>query len=127
MVEDQWGAPTSAELLADVTALALYHLGARHDSEQLAGTYHVVAQGETTWYEFARYVLRVAQEQALSLKVGPEDVQPIPTDAYPVSAKRPRNSRLDTNKVKARFSIQLPDWQDPVRRVVEELVGRPTP
>lgn len=122
VVADQHGAPTSAELIADATALALYRIGARGEAAaKLSGTYHLAAGGATTWHGFARYVLELAQEHGASLKAGPGDVNPIPTEAYPVPAARPRNSRLDTSKFRAAFNLQLPDWRHHVQRLVAEL------
>ena len=124
VVADQYGAPTGAELLADVTALALHRI--RHDakSEGLSGTYHLVAQGETSWHGYAQYLLSVAAERGLALKAGPGNVHPIPTDAYLLPAKRPRNSRLNATKVSRAFDLTLPDWHEPVSRVVHELLQR---
>lgn len=125
VVADQHGAPTSAELIADVTALALYrtrlHAGA---SPPLAGTYHLVAGGETTWCDYARYVLALAVEKGVLLKATPDCVVPIPTEAYPLPAARPKNSRLDTGKLQATFNVQPPHWRYYLARMVEELTSR---
>ncbi len=122
VVADQWGAPTSAELLADVTATCLYRLQQQTDAERLSGTYHLVAAGETHWCEYARLVLELAQEQGIQLRVGPGAVQAIPTAAYPTPAQRPLNSRLSTDKIRTTFGITLPDWRHHVRRQVRELI-----
>jgi len=122
IVADQWGAPTSAELLADVTALALHRVLGSEQESHLSGTYHLVAAGETNWHEYARYVLTVAQACGVTLKVGPQAVAPIPTEAYPLPAKRPMNSRLSTAKVTKTFGVCLPNWQYHVRRSVDELI-----
>jgi len=122
IVADQWGAPTSAELLADVTALALHRVLGSEQESHLSGTYHLVAAGETNWHEYARYVLTVAQACGVTLKVGPQAVAPIPTEAYPLPAKRPMNSRLSTAKVTKTFGVCLPNWQYHVRRSVGELI-----
>lgn len=122
IVADQHGAPTSAELLADVTALALYRICNGGD-DTLAGTYHVAARGETTWYEYARYVLEEARKHGIELKAGPDRVRAIATEDYPLPAARPRNSRLDTGKLEKTFNLYLPDWHTGVARVVAELAA----
>jgi dTDP-4-dehydrorhamnose reductase len=122
VVADQHGAPTSAELLADVTALCLYRI--RHDRDAariVAGTYHVVAAGETTWCDYARYLVAAALRKGAELKCGPEAIEAIPTDSYPTAARRPKNSRLKTDKFTSTFGIQLPDWRFHVTRLVDEL------
>ena len=124
VIADQQGAPTSAELIADVTALALHRIGQMEGATGVAGTYHLAAQGETSWHGFAQYILNVAKESGVSLKAGPDEVHPIPTEAYPLPARRPRNSRLSVSKLTSIFRVHLPDWRDHVRRVVQELADR---
>jgi dTDP-4-dehydrorhamnose reductase len=126
VVADQFGAPTSAELLADMTALALHQISRDERPAALAGTYHLVAQGETTWHAYARYVVKTAKECGVVVKAGPEEILPISTEAYVLPARRPRNSRLSTAKLSRTFGVQLPDWQDHVRRAIEELTSRGT-
>jgi dTDP-4-dehydrorhamnose reductase len=128
IVDDQHGAPTSAELVADVTALALYRMAASKDSfAALAGTYHLTASGDTSWYGYARYVLELAQANGLMLKIRPEAMQPVPAAAYPSPAARPANSRLNTTKLARTFDLNLPDWRDHVRRLVDELTMQGLP
>ncbi len=120
IVADQTGAPTSAALIADVTA----HLVARYfaDREHFAfGTYHLAASGETNWYAYARYVVALAEAQGLDLKLRSTDIEPIETHEYPVPAKRPMNSRLDCSKLMSTFGISLPDWRNGVDFVFEQL------
>jgi dTDP-4-dehydrorhamnose reductase len=122
VVADQHGAPTSAELIADVTALTLYRLVFQAQAaNSYAGTYHLAASGETTWCEYARYVLRLAIESGAALKCQPGNVEPIPAEAYPAPAARPKNSRLDAAKLRRTFGISLPDWRYHVTRMVNEL------
>jgi dTDP-4-dehydrorhamnose reductase len=116
VVADQYGAPTSAALIAEVTAQALA-------KPVLAGTYHLVAGGETTWHGFALVILAEARRLGLQLKAGPDQVRPIPTSAYPTPARRPANSRLDTNKLRTALGLALPPWEDHVRRVVGVLAN----
>jgi dTDP-4-dehydrorhamnose reductase len=128
VVGDQHGAPTSAELIADVTALVLYRICLDSKSGQtLAGTYHLTAGGETTWFDYAQYVLGLAIERGVELKCTPADVERIPSSAYPVPAARPRNSRLDTSKLIETFNIAPPDWRFHVTRLVEELSSQTPP
>jgi dTDP-4-dehydrorhamnose reductase len=122
VVADQYGVPTSAEFLADTTALALYRLRLERERDRaFAGTYHVAAAGETTWYEYARFVIGLALERGARLKCTPERIIGIPAAAYPSPARRPMNSRLDTSKLRNVFGIQPPDWRYHVTRLVEEI------
>ena len=117
VVADQFGAPTGAELVADVTAHALRVVLA---APQLGGLYHLAADGETTWCDYARLVLERARRHGRPLQAGPEQVEPIPTSAYPTPARRPLNSRLDTTRLRQAFGIALPDWRGGIERVVRE-------
>ena len=121
IVADQYGAPTSAEFIADATALALYRVQGDSEAAASSGTYHLVASGETSWCDYARYVIGLALEKGASLKAKPERVQPIPTEDYPLPAARPKNSRLDTGKLQAIFNLRPPHWRYHVARLVEEL------
>jgi dTDP-4-dehydrorhamnose reductase len=123
VIADQFGAPTSAELLADVTAHALR--AALHKPE-LAGLYHCVASGETTWHGYASYVLAQAQALGWQLKVTADKVAPIATSSYPTPAQRPLNSRLDTTRLQAVFQLTLPHWQVQVQRMLQEISGENT-
>jgi dTDP-4-dehydrorhamnose reductase len=123
VIADQFGAPTSAELLADVTAHALR--AALHKPE-LAGLYHCVASGETTWHGYASYVLAQAQALGWQLKATADKVAPIATSSYPTPAQRPLNSRLDTTRLQAVFQLTLPHWQVQVQRMLQEISGENT-
>lgn len=126
VIADQWGAPTSAELLADVTALAVHRIRTSGHGESFAGTYHLVAGGETNWHQYAQYVLSLAKERGVPLRTSLEAVEPIPTEAYPLPACRPKNSRLNTGKIRGTFGIVLPDWRYHVRRSLDELTAQGT-
>lgn len=119
IVADQHGAPTSASLIADVTAHVVrsYLRAGRGRDAFSYGTYHLTASGETTWHGYARLVASLAQQAGLPLKVLPDQIDPIPTSAYPLPAPRPANSRLDTSKLRETFELALPDWQEGVRQV----------
>lgn len=124
VVADQWGAPTSAALIADITA----HVVAGHLREPRPGfpygIYHLAAGGETSWCELARTAVACAREHGAVLKLAPEAVRAITTAQYPTPARRPANSRLDTRKLQRTFGLHLPDWQEAVRSVVWQLVER---
>jgi dTDP-4-dehydrorhamnose reductase len=126
VVADQHGAPTSAELIADVTALALYRLMHASDMHGLSGTYHLAAAGETSWHGYAQHVIAAAQAGGMALRAGPEAVLPIGTEAYPTPAARPRNSRLNTAKLTGAFGLHLPDWRHHVQRLIEEIAAQGT-
>jgi dTDP-4-dehydrorhamnose reductase len=123
VIADQFGAPTSAELLADVTAHALRTVVGRSDGAALSGLYHCVATGETSWHGYASYVLEQARALGWPIKVAPDAVTAIATTAYPTPAKRPLNSRLDTAKLRATFGLTLPHWQLQVQRMLQEISG----
>jgi dTDP-4-dehydrorhamnose reductase len=120
VIADQFGAPTSAELLADVTALAIRDVRA---GRVPGGLYHLTAVGETSWHGYASFVIAEARRLGLALKAGPDSIHPIPTEAYPLPARRPANSRLALAKVQEAFGLALPPWQYHVRRMIEELYG----
>lgn len=120
VIDDQFGAPTGADLLADVTAHALRAALQRSD---LIGTYHVAAKGETSWFGYARYLIESARTRGWTIKVAPDSVVPVPTAVYPLPARRPNNSRLDCEKFERAFSLQLPSWQFGVERLLGELAA----
>jgi len=124
VIEDQIGAPTGADLLADVTAHAVRHVLPllRHNDLTPSGIYHVAAAGETSWHGYARFVLQRAQAAGQVLKAGPQQVHPIPTTAYPTPARRPHNSRLDTTRLQNTFGLNLPPWQVGVARMLDEIL-----
>jgi len=117
VIDDQFGAPTGAELLADITAHAIR---ATLQDPSKAGLYHAVAGGVTTWHGYARFVIEQAKAAGVELKAGPEAVEPVPTTAFPTPAKRPHNSRLDTTRLQSTFGLVLPDWQSGVARMLRE-------
>jgi dTDP-4-dehydrorhamnose reductase len=120
VIDDQVGAPTGAELLADVAVHALRQAQAR---PQLAGLYHLAAAGEVSWCGYARHVLAWAQARGVALKAGPQAVQAITTTDYPTPAARPLNSRLATHKLQQAFGLHLPDWQAGVDRMLAEALN----
>jgi dTDP-4-dehydrorhamnose reductase len=121
VIDDQIGAPTGAELLADVTAHALRRVQV---NPELAGLYHLAAAGETSWYGFARLVIETARQAGWPVKVAADAIRPIPATAYPLPAPRPYNSRLGTHKLQAAFGLTLPDWQVGVKHMLDELLEK---
>ena len=119
VIDDQFGAPTWADLLADVTAHAIRSV--LKQPEQ-AGLYHLVAGGETSWHGYAKHVLAQAQCAQPAIKIVAKEVAPIPTSAFPTPARRPHNSRLDTTKLQATFGLSLPHWQQGVDRMLAEIL-----
>ncbi|MGE8636057.1 MAG: dTDP-4-dehydrorhamnose reductase, partial [Achromobacter piechaudii] len=120
IVADQHGAPTSAELIADVTALAVAGF---QQGKLAAGIYHLTAAGHTTWHGLATHVVARARHNGLALKVQPGNIGAITTEQYPVPAARPKNSRLNTNTLTAPLKLQLPDWTVHVDRTVDQLTS----
>ena len=118
VIADQVGAPTGAELLADVTAQAIPKLLA---DPSLSGIYHCVAAGHTSWHAYARFVIDWARAHGLPVRVAADAVAAIPTREYPTPAQRPLNSRLSTAKLTQRFGLFMPPWQQGVQRMLEEI------
>jgi len=121
VIADQIGAPTGADLLADVTAHAVRSAMAQ---PALAGTYHCAAAGETSWHGYARFVIEWARAAGQPIRVAADAVKPIPTSAYPTPARRPLNSRLDTTRLRTSLGLHLPPWQGGVERLLTEILGR---
>ncbi|QXI16361.1 dTDP-4-dehydrorhamnose reductase [Pseudomonas hamedanensis] len=119
VIVDQIGAPTGADLIADVTALALEQALRR---PELSGLYHLAAGGEVSWYGYARQVVDSAGAYGEPLSV--QEVEPIEAAAYPTAARRPLNSRLNTQKLRDNFSLHLPDWQSGVIRMLREVLNK---
>lgn len=117
VIADQHGAPTGAELIADVTAHAVR---AERADRSLGGTYHLAAAGETSWHGYAGFVIEEARALGAVLKVG--EIAPIATHDYPTAAQRPLNSRLDTARLQERFGLVMPDWRDGVARMLREIL-----
>lgn len=116
VINDQIGAPTGAELLADCTAHAIRVALAK---PEVAGLYHLVASNTTTWYDYAALVFEQAREAGIELAI--EKLNAVPTSAYPTPAKRPQNSRLNTEKFQRNFDLVLPSWDIGVKRMLAEL------
>lgn len=121
IVADQTGAPTWARTIAKTTAAALQS-GSTDHILATAGIYNLCAGGDTTWHGYAKHVVTQARLQGMSLKLVPESIEPIATEAYPVPAPRPRNSRLSTKKLQSTFNLTLPDWRSDLDICLNELI-----
>ncbi|MGB7422812.1 MAG: dTDP-4-dehydrorhamnose reductase [Comamonas sp.] len=119
VIDDQWGAPTGADLLADVTAHVIRHLR-QHPAD--GGLYHCVAAGETNWHAYASYVLARARQVQPMLQIKATEIAPVPTSAFPTPATRPHNSRLNTSKFQSTFGLVLPPWEQGVARMLAEIL-----
>jgi dTDP-4-dehydrorhamnose reductase len=122
IVSDQIGAPTSADLLAKVTAGILRTMLSAAQNDAGFGTYHLATAGETSWHAYAQYVVAGALKRGADLTCKPESIEPIPTSAYPLPAPRPANSRLNTEKIRSTFGIELPAWQVGVDAILDVLL-----
>jgi dTDP-4-dehydrorhamnose reductase len=122
VVADQYGVPTSAALLAEVTAQLVRRRQREGDDNFPFGLYHLVASGETNWCDYARFVVSEAVAAGRSLKLSPEAIRAIPSSEYPTAAKRPANSRLDTRRFRDHFDSELADWQYGVRHVLQQIL-----
>lgn len=116
IVNDQIGAPTTARLIAEVTAQAVAQ---RHVNKQ--GLYHLTCVGECSWHTFAQEIFKQASCKGIPLKISLENVFGIPTSQYPTPAKRPLNSRLKVNKLEQQFNLKLPDWKEQLALVLAEI------
>ena len=116
VINDQYGAPTGAELLADCTAHAIR---VAQQNPEVSGLYHLVASGTTTWHDYAKLVFAEAKKAGIELAI--ERVNAVATSAYPTPARRPTNSRLNTEKFQHQFNLVLPDWELGVKRMLAEL------
>lgn len=120
IVDDQIGAPTGAELLADITA---HTIREAFHKPSLSGTYHLVASGETSWHGYAGLIFDFAEKAGIALKINPETIIPVCSTAFPTPAQRPLNSRMNTEKLQATFGLTLPNWQTGVIRTLEEIIS----
>lgn len=119
VINDQWGAPTGADLIADATAHAISHVTTHaHD----LGLYHLVADGTTTWHAYASHVITQAKRLRPELAWKVQQIAAVPTTAFPTPAQRPLNSRLSTAKLQAAMQLQLPAWQQGVDRMLREIL-----
>ena len=119
VIDDQVGAPTGAELLADVTTHALRQVLLR---PQDGGLYHLAAAGETSWNGYAKHVIAQADRAQPAIKIVAKEVLAVPSSAFVTAAVRPHNSRLDISHLQNTFGLQLPPWQQGVDRMLTEIL-----
>ncbi len=121
VVADQFGTPTSAALVADITALVYSSI--RHDrkASRVSGTYHLTASGSTNWHDYACFLVSEASNLGAKLRTSTADILAISSMELKQAARRPANSRLDTTRLRHAFHLSLPPWQDQVSRLVTEL------
>ena len=119
VIDDQVGAPTGADLIADVSAHAIRAVAA---GAAPGGTYHLVAAGETSWHGYACRVIEAARAAGSPVKVARDAIAAVPTSAFPTAAERPKNSRLDTARLRRTFGLTLPPWQTGVDRLLADLL-----
>ena len=122
VIDDQIGAPTGADLLADITALALQRVQMQPLHHELAGLYHLVADGSTSWHGYATLVIEHARTAGIAIQTPQDAIHKIATQAYFTPATRPLNSKLDTSKLQTAFSLHLPSWQHGVTRMLTEIL-----
>lgn len=122
IIDDQIGAPTSARLIADTTALAIHQSRLeRRDGRFASQLLHLVASGAVSWHGFATELISryraTFPDDALQVR----RIEPIPTTEYPTPARRPLNSRLDCSALEQRFGVQMPDWRNGVALCIRDL------
>lgn len=122
VIDDQHGAPTSAELLADLTAHAIHRVATIARDRELAGIYNASASGHTTWHRYASHVLAEARRLKPEIAFKVNEVAPVATEAFVTPARRPLNSRLDTAKLQSAFGLSMPPWRHGVDRALAEIL-----
>jgi dTDP-4-dehydrorhamnose reductase len=120
VIDDQWGAPTGADLIADVTAHSIRQAQRDHGC---SGLYHLAAAGETSWHGYASFVLQTARTLQPGLFIKAQCIKPVPSTAFSTAARRPLNSRLNTSRLRDTFALTLPPWQSGVQRMLAETIG----
>ncbi|CAM8345445.1 RfbD dTDP-4-dehydrorhamnose reductase [Candidatus Methylopumilus planktonicus] len=121
IVNDQKGTPTSTDVLADATFKIVKAISNNPNFKDF-GTYHVTLEGETDWYRYACFMVDEAMHLGLKTTMTSQDIKAVSSDAYPTLAKRPMNSRLDNRKIKKTFMLELPHWEEEVKKILKELI-----
>ncbi len=121
IVNDQLGVPTSAELIADVTCLVMKNIINNKNSDRNS-LYHLVPSGETNWYDFAKFIIEQSTKSGLKCKTDVNSISPIATEDYHTPAKRPKNSRLSTEKLTSMLGIEMPSWQQNATKTIAEII-----
>lgn len=123
VISDQVGAPTPAALIADVTVRAIRHFFDERSWPAGCEIFHLASARSVTWHAFAVEIVTTARELGWDLRLKPEAIEAIPTEAYPLPAKRPKNSRLDCRRLTEQFSMDLPDWRDYLVRMLSRTAS----
>jgi dTDP-4-dehydrorhamnose reductase len=121
IVGDQWGSPTSSLMLSDVTFKIVETIFKDKNFKDY-GTYHLTNDGETNWHAYASLISSEAMKLNVKVKCAPHQIHSILTSEYPSAAKRPLNSRLNTDKIKKTFMLELPHWELEIKRVLREII-----
>jgi dTDP-4-dehydrorhamnose reductase len=121
IVNDQIGAPISAKLLAELTALIVPLMVKKL---KLNGIYHVSPSGETSWLDYAKFILDVGKKLGLEFNVTSNNVKGIVSDQFKSKARRPLNSRLNTSKFKTAFNVELPHWKTDVEMTLKSILEK---
>jgi dTDP-4-dehydrorhamnose reductase len=121
IVGDQRGSPASVSMLSDVT-FKIVDAILKNKNFNNYGTYHVTNEGETNWHQYAILIASELIKLNVKIKCKPDQIHPILTSEYPTAAKRPLNSRLNTDKIKKTFMLELPHWESEVKRILREII-----
>jgi dTDP-4-dehydrorhamnose reductase len=123
IVADQYGVPTSADLIADMTARVADRVAAasRHGSPSPAGLFNLAPAGRISWHDYAVHLVREARSLGIKMRATEDSILPIPSDEYPTAAARPKNSSLDTSKFESEFAVALPEWRIGVADLLNQL------
>jgi dTDP-4-dehydrorhamnose reductase len=121
IVGDQWGSPASASMLSDVT-FKIVDTIIKNKNFSDYGTYHVTSSGETNWFEYTSLISSEAMKLNLKVTCAPDQIHSIFTSEYPTVTKRPLNSRLNCDKLKKTFMLELPHWESEVKKVLREVI-----
>jgi dTDP-4-dehydrorhamnose reductase len=123
IVSDQYGAPTWARNIADITGHVLVGVQQeRHSGRFKSGIYHLCASGKSTWYDFADAIIEQAKILDTTKSIVTEKVLPITTEEYPLPASRPKNSQMDSSLLAARFGLTMPKWRSAMKLCIDEAL-----
>lgn len=121
VIDDQWGSPTSVQIISDGIQIIIQHLEKQNNFD-FYGTYHLSLDGETNWYLYARKILDVLESLKIKVKLKKDDVHPVLSSQYHQDAARPKNSRLNTDKFKSTFVLEFPNWENEVENTVSQII-----
>ena len=121
IINDQIGAPTSTSTLSDVT-YEMVKLILESKNFKYFGTFHATNSGETSWFDYAKFIASEAIKLGVKVRCPPSRIQPISSSEYSAAARRPLNSKLNCEKLKKTFMLELPNWQDEVKKVLREII-----